>query len=85
MPSRRVRGAPGGPVGRGTAPRGTGHGLRHHARLLSSGFYRRVYASSASERASSFRIAEQRRRRRGGLMSVRFAAAHGCSSTSRQD
>jgi len=35
-----------------------GPGLKHHARLLSSGFYRRVYASSASERASSFRIAD---------------------------
>lgn len=29
-----------------------------HARLLSSGFHWRIYAFSASERASSFRIAE---------------------------
>lgn len=61
MPLPRVRGAPGGPVGRGNPPRGergTGHGLRHRARLLSSGFYRRVYASSAPERVSSFRIAD---------------------------
>ncbi|KYN17881.1 hypothetical protein ALC57_09763 [Trachymyrmex cornetzi] len=62
MPSRRVCGAPGGPVRRGNVLRGTGYGLRHHACLLacllSSGFYRRVYASSASERVSSFRIAD---------------------------
>lgn len=41
----------------GTREWGTGHGLRHHACLLSSGFYWRVCASSASERPSSFRIA----------------------------
>lgn len=32
--------------------------FKTHACLLSSGFYRRVYAFSASERSSSFRIAE---------------------------
>ncbi|KYQ52484.1 hypothetical protein ALC60_08344 [Trachymyrmex zeteki] len=58
MPSRRVCGAPGGPARRGNVPRGTWYGLRHHACLLSSGFYRGVYASSASERVSSFHIAD---------------------------
>lgn len=55
--SRRVREIPRGPSRR----EGKGRGqtwFKTHACLLSSGFYRRVYAFSASERTSSFRIAE---------------------------
>lgn len=57
--------------------------------LLSSGFCRRVYASSASERfvsrLSHCRRRRRQRQRRRRLMSVRFAVGHGSSSTSRDD